>query len=97
MDKLADICIYLSLHPHSSKEEVAAYICRSEETAKKFLQALSAMEMITPEGGNKNRTYSGAGVKFRGWPRVSDATPHVWFMVSYLTQKGQSAHSPCWA
>ncbi len=58
MDKLADICIYLSRHPHSSKEEVAAYIGRSEETTKKFLQALSAMEMITPEGGNKNRTYS---------------------------------------
>ena len=58
MDKLADIYIYLFQHPHSSKEEVAAFIDRSEETTKKFLQALSAIGMITPEGGNKNRTYS---------------------------------------
>lgn len=58
IDKLADIYIYLLQHPHSSKEDVAAYIDRSEETTKKFLQALSAIGMITPEGGNKNRTYS---------------------------------------
>ena len=56
--KLADICIYVSQHPHSAKENIAAFIKRGDETAKKHLQTLVAIGMITPEGGNKNRTYS---------------------------------------
>ena len=58
IDKLTDICIYISQHPHSAKEDIAAFIKRSDETAKKLLQTLVAIGMITPEGGNKNRTYS---------------------------------------
>ena len=58
IDKLADIYIYLIQHPHSSKEDVAAFIGRSKESAKKYLLTLSAIEMIIPEGGNRNRTYS---------------------------------------
>ncbi len=56
--KLADICVYISQHPHSAKEDIAAFIKRSDETAKKHLQTLVAIGMIAPEGGNKNRTYS---------------------------------------
>lgn len=56
--KLTEIYIYISQHPHSTKEDIATYIERSEETSKKYLQKLTAINLITPEGGNKNRTYS---------------------------------------
>ena len=57
-DKLADICIYISQHPHSAKENISAFIQRSDESAKKYLQALVSIGLITPEEGNRNRTYS---------------------------------------
>ncbi len=56
--KLADICYYINLHPHSAKEDIADFIERSNETTKKYLQTLVAIGLITPEGGNKNRTYT---------------------------------------
>lgn len=58
IDKLTDIFNYICQHPHSSKKNVARYIGRSDETTKKFLQVLVTIKMITPEGGNRNRTYS---------------------------------------
>lgn len=58
IDKITDIYIYISQHPHSSAENIATFTGKSKESAKKYLQALVAIEMITPEGGNKNRTYS---------------------------------------
>lgn len=56
--KLTGIYIYISQHPHPTKEDIATYIERSEETSKNYLQKLTAINLITPEGGNKNRTYS---------------------------------------
>lgn len=56
--KLTGIYIYISQHPHPTKEDIATYLERSEETSKKYLQKLTAINPITPEGGNKNITYS---------------------------------------
>ncbi|MGN0310437.1 MAG: RNA-binding domain-containing protein [Bacteroides sp.] len=58
IEKITDIYIFISQHPHSSAEDVATFVERSKESAKKYLQALTAIGMIMPEGGNKNRTYS---------------------------------------
>lgn len=58
VDKITDIYIYIIQHPHTSAEDIASFTGRSKESAKKYLQALSAIEMIVPEGANKNRTYS---------------------------------------
>lgn len=60
ISKLTEIYFYISTHPHSTKEDVASYVGRSDETSKKYLQVLTAIGMIAPEGGNKNRTYSSA-------------------------------------
>ena len=48
IDKLTDICIYISQHPHSAKEDIAAFIKRSDETAKKLLQTLVAIGWCLP-------------------------------------------------
>ena len=58
INMLTDILIYISIHAHATADDIATQISRSRETAKKYLQTLVAIEMITPEGGNKNRTYS---------------------------------------
>ena len=58
LDKITDIYIFISQHPHSSAIDVATFVDSSKESAKKYLQALVAIDMITPEGGNKKRTYS---------------------------------------
>lgn len=56
--KITDIYIFISSHPHSSSEDIASFMGKSKESAKKYLRALVAIGMLSPEGGNKNRTYS---------------------------------------
>ncbi len=58
IDKITDIYVYIQQHPHSTAEDIALFTGRSKESAKKYLQALVTIQMIAPEGGNKNRTYS---------------------------------------
>ena len=55
---ITDIYTYVSQHPHSSTEDIATYFGRNRESVKKYLQTLVNMDMIIPEGGKKNRTYS---------------------------------------
>lgn len=58
INRITDIYLYICKHPHSTADNVATFIERGRESAKKHLQVLVAIKMITPEGGNKNRTYS---------------------------------------
>lgn len=58
VDKLIAIYMYICQHPHASAEDVVTMTRRSKESVKKYLQSLSAIGLIIPEGGNKNRTYS---------------------------------------
>lgn len=45
-------------NPHTTSDKVATYIGLSQESAKKYLQQLVALDYIVPEGANRNRTYS---------------------------------------
>jgi len=57
LDKMVEVVDFVGLNPHASTESIAEQ-CRLEvENAKKYLQRLSALNIVIPEGGNRNRTY----------------------------------------
>lgn len=58
IDKITDVYVYIDQHPHSSTEEISFSIEKKKEIVKKYLQILSKLGLVIPEGGNKNRTYS---------------------------------------
>lgn len=60
VSKITDAYLYVLQHPHTSARELATHLGRSSESAKKYLQTLASIGMVTPEGANKNRTYSAA-------------------------------------
>lgn len=55
--KLADVYSYVKAHPHATSGDLAEVIQLSRESAKKYLQRLSAMGLVAAEGANKNRRY----------------------------------------
>lgn len=55
--KLAEIYGHIKGHPHTTSAEIAEVIRLSRESAKKYLQRLTALGLVTAEGANKNRTY----------------------------------------
>lgn len=55
--KLADVYSYVKAHPHATSGDIADVIQLSRESAKKYLQRLSALGLIAAEGANKNRRY----------------------------------------
>lgn len=55
--KLAEIYGHVKGHPHTTSAEIAEVIRLSRESAKKYLQRLTALGLVTAEGANKNRTY----------------------------------------
>lgn len=58
VDKMVDIVAYLVDHPHSSTDSIADIIDRSPSRTKEYLQQLSEIGLVVPEGANRNRTYS---------------------------------------
>lgn len=58
VDKMVDIVAYLVDHPHSSTDSIADIIDRSPSRTKEYLQQLSDIGLVVPEGANRNRTYS---------------------------------------
>lgn len=58
VDKMVDIVAYLVDHPHSSTDSIADTIDRSPSRTKEYLQQLSEIGLVVPEGANRNRTYS---------------------------------------
>lgn len=43
---------------HAKAGSISNYIGKSVSRTREYLQALIAIKMVLPEGGNKNRTYS---------------------------------------
>ncbi len=58
IDKIVDIMEFLFVNPHSSAERLSLVVNKSVSRTKNYLQAMVELECITPEGGNRNRTYS---------------------------------------
>lgn len=58
VDKLVDIYCYLELNKSSKSDAIAKIISMSPSRTREYLQALIALNIVVPEGGNKNRTYS---------------------------------------
>lgn len=58
VDKLIDIYCYLELNKSSKSDAIAKIISMSPSRTREYLQALIALNIVVPEGGNKNRTYS---------------------------------------
>lgn len=66
INKMSDIIVFLQDNPHSKTGDIADILKLSVSSTKRFLRALVELQMITPEGANKNRTYSIAELKKRG-------------------------------
>ena len=58
VDKLVDIVCYIRRYNHAKAGSISNYIGKSVSRTREYLQALIAIKMVLPEGGNKNRTYS---------------------------------------
>lgn len=57
VDKLVDIFCYLADNGTSKADAIAKAIGMSASRTREYLQALIAIEVVKPEGGNRNRTY----------------------------------------
>lgn len=57
VDKLVDIYCYLELNQSSKSDAIAKIISMSPSRTREYLQALIALNIVVPEGGNRNRTY----------------------------------------
>lgn len=58
VDKMTEIIIFLKASPHSSTEAVSQIVSKSISRTKNYLHALVELNLITAEGGNKNRSYA---------------------------------------
>lgn len=58
VDKLVDIVCYIRRYNHAKAGSISNYIGKSVSRTREYLQALIAIKMVLPKGGNKNRTYS---------------------------------------
>lgn len=58
VDKLSNIVMYLANNPHSKTENVADLLGMSVSSAKQYLRQLTDMKIVSPDGANRNRTYS---------------------------------------
>lgn len=57
VDKLVDIFCYLADNGTSKADAIAKAIGMSASRTREYLQALIAIEIVKPDGGNRNRTY----------------------------------------
>lgn len=57
VDKLVDICCYLESNQTSKSDAIAKTISMSSSRTREYLQAFVALDIVVPEGGNKNRKY----------------------------------------
>lgn len=53
-----DILVFVQNNPHVSTTTIAEAIGKGKEATKKYIKGLVEINMLTPEGANKNRTYS---------------------------------------
>lgn len=58
VDNLVEIVCYIISNDHSKTDIIANVIGKSISRTREYLQALTAIHIISPEGSNKNRTYS---------------------------------------
>lgn len=58
IDKMVDILDFIQMNPHSSTESISSAVGMSSENAKKYMKRLLKINLVTSEGGNRNRTYS---------------------------------------
>jgi predicted HTH transcriptional regulator len=58
IDKMADIVIYLDLHPNSTSSAIAKLIDLQISSARNYLTRLIEFGFVVNHGANKNRTYS---------------------------------------
>jgi len=60
VDKMVEITCFLVKNPHSSTEKISEITDKSISRTKNYMQALTELGLVLPEGGNKNRTYIAA-------------------------------------
>lgn len=58
INRLCDIVVYLNNHPRAKTENIADLLNMSASSAKQYLRQLMDMGIVSPDGANKNRTYS---------------------------------------
>ncbi len=58
IDKLAEIIEFLATVGSAKTVDIATTIGKSPSRVKEYLKYLVQIDLITPQGGNKNRTYS---------------------------------------
>lgn len=57
IDNFAIILSYIDDHPHTKTDTLVRLIGKSPSSLKNYLSMLVDLELLEPEGANRNRTY----------------------------------------